>query len=441
MLPTFWIQAMQDGWKFSNCKIISKDGKQKLTHKILLASKSDFLRDILVDIPEGSEVVIILPDFSLNDVEIVLEKMMDQESKIQSELWEIIVKAEKPEFIKKDYMMEHKEIISNLHDPTHTLLQPKLDNTDEQLKEHNEEAAPLQAIDKNTDEQIVEQIDELNEGGELLQANYGNSYEQFIEQLEEHNKEAALLQARDKKTGELFEQLVEQNDEINEGGELIQPKVDDTDKQLEEHNDDNNDKQSAEQLESVEHNVSKNTSKGTVDKKSEVKIKQKMFQEAIEDFLSGRSTSLRQAAKKFGIPKSTLYGVFVSRGSYTGSGCYSKVFTPEEEQSIARTALEKTSGGKDLTWMILKQIMMEEMEMIKSMEPGRDMSRVSSTQGSLLSISFVRRFAERNGLSKYLLKKFTAPSRPHECEECGKTFTFKNALVKHRKTQHRYLSC
>ena len=155
-------------------------------------------------------------------------------------------------------------------------------------------------------------------------------------------------------------------------------------------------------------------------------------------FVSGRSLSLRQAAKKYGVPPSTLYGVFMSRGKYIGSGNHSKVFTEEEEQDIARIALEKKDDGKDLTWSNLKEIMIEEMEIIKLKDPSRDMCKVSSTPGSLLNSSFVRRFAERNGLSKYLLKKFTVPTRPHQCQQCGDTFSYKNVLVKHIKTQHTY---
>ena len=84
------------------------------------------------------------------------------------------------------------------------------------------------------------------------------------------------------------------------------------------------------------------------------------------------------------------------------------MLTDEEEECIARAAVEKTTEGKELSWSILKEIMMDEMEVIKSKDPSRDMCKVSSTLGSLLNISFVRRFAERNGLSQYLLRKFTA---------------------------------
>ena len=92
--------------------------------------------------------------------------------------------------------------------------------------------------------------------------------------------------------------------------------------------------------------------------------------------------------------------MFVSNGKYTGSGNHSSVFTDAEEQDIARIPLEKTNKGKNLSWSRLKEIMIEEMEIIKSKNPSRDICKVSSTQGSLLGSPFVRRYAKRNGLSK-----------------------------------------
>jgi len=166
-------------------------------------------------------------------------------------------------------------------------------------------------------------------------------------------------------------------------------------------------------------------------KKSRLIKKQKAFQDAVEDFTSGRSTSIRQASRKFGIPYTTLYDVFISGGKFKGSGTHSTVLTKSEEKKIAIIALGQTNEGKDLTWPKLKEIMMDEMDAIKSEDPRRDMCKVSATFGSLLNMSFVRRFAERNGLSKYLLKRFTVPTRPHECKRCGFTFSWKNALVKH----------
>ena len=133
-----------------------------------------------------------------------------------------------------------------------------------------------------------------------------------------------------------------------------------------------------------------------------------------------------------------MYRVFTSSsGVYKGAGNHSKVLTEQEEYAIARTALQKTDDGKDLSWSRLTEIMMTEMDVLRSKHPSRDMCKVSSTMGSLLNKSYVRRFAQRNGLSVHLLKRFTVPTRPYECEKCGLAFSFRNALVSHMKTQHR----
>ena len=145
---------------------------------------------------------------------------------------------------------------------------------------------------------------------------------------------------------------------------------------------------------------------------------------------------MRKAAKEFGIPHSTLYDVFVSGGSYQGAGRKCKVFTLEEEKNVANKVLEKTHGGKDLTWAILKDIMVKELELLMSLDPCRMRSKVSVKDGSLLNIPFVRRFAQRNDLSKLLMKRFTITNRPFECEICGTTFSFKNALPKHMRSKH-----
>ena len=143
-----------------------------------------------------------------------------------------------------------------------------------------------------------------------------------------------------------------------------------------------------------------------------------------------------KAAKKFGIPHSTLYDVFISGGSYQGSGRKCTVFTLVEEKNVANKVLEMTHGGQNLTWPILKDIMVQELELLMSLDPRRMRSKVSVKDGSLLNIPFVRRFAQRNDLSKLLMKRFTVTHRPHKCEVCQTTFSFKNALVKHMRSQH-----
>ena len=164
-------------------------------------------------------------------------------------------------------------------------------------------------------------------------------------------------------------------------------------------------------------------------------MKRKVYEEAISDFLSNKSSSLMQCAKKFGLPKSTLYGVIMANRGFLGQGNQSKVF--DDEHEIAKKVLEKTNHGKELSWPLQKQLLLDELEQRRSTNTNNDICRVSTTSGTLLNISFVRRFAERNGLSKYLLKKFLVTDRPYRCELCDKSFIWKKDLVKHERTKHK----
>ena len=98
--------------------------------------------------------------------------------------------------------------------------------------------------------------------------------------------------------------------------------------------------------------------------------------------------------------------------------------------------LERTSGGKDLSWKFLKEMIIEELNIIKINQPDRDFARISCKNGNIIEMTYVRRFAERNNLSRFLLQKFTKPNRNFECDICGSRFTMKNVLEAHRKRIH-----
>ena len=235
MLPKFWIEALKDGWKVSNCKIISHEGKETFTHKIVLAAKSEFLKDILVDIPEGHDVVIILPDFSSDEIELFMQKMMGQ-SNIVSSLWNIIVKAEESDTILswRDCDKSKDDVINLNDEPVAT--EPKHDILKQQ--KHQTDALETNVI--------------------IMKDN--NDKEFFYEELK----------------------TVEPTNEI-------------------------------------------------VDKKQMKQIKQTLYEEAIADFLSGKSPSLRQCALKFGVPKSSLYEMIMSDRGYNSKGRKLKVLSVEEE--------------------------------------------------------------------------------------------------------------
>ena len=98
--------------------------------------------------------------------------------------------------------------------------------------------------------------------------------------------------------------------------------------------------------------------------------------------------------------------------------------------------LERTNGGKELSWKFLKEMIIEELNIIKINQPDRDFARISCKNGNIIEMTYVRRFAERNNLSRFLLQKFTKPNRNFECDICGSRFTMKNVLEAHRKRIH-----
>ena len=73
-----FLQNVQD---MSNVTLVCMDGESRSTHALLLASVSDFLKCLLLEVPwpAGDQVVILLPDTSLQEVEECLEVVMGKE--------------------------------------------------------------------------------------------------------------------------------------------------------------------------------------------------------------------------------------------------------------------------------------------------------------------------------------------------------------------------
>lgn len=164
--------------------------------------------------------------------------------------------------------------------------------------------------------------------------------------------------------------------------------------------------------------------------------KQILYETAIAEVMSGECKTLSEASKKFNIARSTLRDLVKADRKYTGRGRKSHVFTDEEEKIISERVLERTNGGKELSWKFLKEMIIEELNIIKINQPDRDFARISCKNGNIIEMTYVRRFAERNNLSRFLLQKFTKPNRNFECDICGSRFTMKNVLEAHRKRIH-----
>ena len=71
-----WQNLLRAASKLTNVKIVTKDRKEKHTHKLFLVAISETFRNLLIDHMEAENTVIILPDDTLEEVEIELEQLL-----------------------------------------------------------------------------------------------------------------------------------------------------------------------------------------------------------------------------------------------------------------------------------------------------------------------------------------------------------------------------
>ena len=73
----FWSEYLQAAQKFSDVTLVSGDGQQKATHALLLASVSDLLKQVLLDVYSSQErLVILLPDHTMEELELCLQAVL-----------------------------------------------------------------------------------------------------------------------------------------------------------------------------------------------------------------------------------------------------------------------------------------------------------------------------------------------------------------------------
>ena len=75
MSPSHWAELVKHCHPVSNVSLVCRDGVVH-THKIVLASVSDFVKTLLSDIPVGDDVSVFLPDSSTEDVGQFLENVL-----------------------------------------------------------------------------------------------------------------------------------------------------------------------------------------------------------------------------------------------------------------------------------------------------------------------------------------------------------------------------
>ena len=152
-------------------------------------------------------------------------------------------------------------------------------------------------------------------------------------------------------------------------------------------------------------------------------------QKALLDIVyNGLSTV--QAARKFNVARSTL-NLLIKSGKFEwrGRGKRSQIFTDEEEKRICQAALERSNGGLDMSFRLLKEVISEEISILKNNEPDREF---------ILTERFTRSLGDRHNLFSRAreLRDDKREGYQFECDVCFKNYSLKNSLVYHKRTVH-----
>jgi len=175
------------------------------------------------------------------------------------------------------------------------------------------------------------------------------------------------------------------------------------------------------------------------DQQNSILEKQIRFEKARVEVLKGKT--LRAAAAQFGINYGSLGKIMKTNMEYRGKGRRSKVFTEEEETSLTQRILDVSEGGSTLSYKLIGDLITQEIEFIQINEPDRDLN-ISEKSGSKVTDKFMRTFAKRNGLDKYvtrnneLILESKYRQSGSECDICCKMFTNEKNMRDHKKSIH-----
>ena len=145
-------------------------------------------------------------------------------------------------------------------------------------------------------------------------------------------------------------------------------------------------------------------------------------------YVKTEGVSFRAASTKYNIAYSTLSKWIRAGKDLSGRGRQGYL-REEEERHIKSRAMEIVDRGENLTHKILQEIIMEEAEVLKINFPERE-----SELDRMHIKSFTFSFAMRHDLRQFYAKD--EKERNFECDVCYKRFTYKNAMVLHKKTVH-----
>jgi len=166
--------------------------------------------------------------------------------------------------------------------------------------------------------------------------------------------------------------------------------------------------------------------------------KKERTKNALAALKSGQISSIRKAAKIFGLSHVTLSSCLRQNRVIrrTGAKMKYKYLSQEEENHIAQRVRSLAKDNTVPDFKSVKKIFFEEIETLKINFP----ERVETLDE--LKYLHVRRFIDRYNLCKESeeeRKKYLDENRTFECEVCHKLFTNKKYILKHMRTIHSFL--
>ena len=382
---------LEESSNVSNVTLACGDG-HLASHKIVVAGVSSFIKNILADIPVGDDVTIILPDFTTTQVELLFKYSIERKTHLK---------------LRANLRADLLDAFGVTGVPPHT---EKFNNRDE-LHENVELRKELPSVDDEDEIDFTKFMDNEAFSSDAIKEN------------EKKHKEKT-----DEDPGEYLNREEEEDDDFPEVSDFSpvkakrkKPKV-----YVKDYATLAADCDVLENIKVLERDLITNPTNKEEERMNELTRLKIKLQTAMEAVFSGKTVS--QAAREYGVSDSTLGRMCRTGGKYQfkGRGRRSQVFTREEEKYITKRVLELTDGGENLTPMKLKQIVDNEVSLMRVNFP----DLVTPTRKMLDA------FSRRNGLDRFIKATHMSKMRNNDCDLCGNSYTSSYHLASHRKTIH-----
>ena len=409
-MGSFWNELLATSDTMSNVNIVCSDGVIA-SHKIIVASASDFIKNIIISIPIGDDVTIFLPDFGKEKV----EEFLSFNCLIKKEMDIFVTTVDETLNMETKYFEIPTDIDGNFFDVMNHS-PPQKDFTTEECDIFKDDiSSDLLEVKQELETVIPIPMKKT----EISRRRRGRKLNVFSVEEEEFMVEKAYQKIENgeefnpKILREIIEEQIEVLKKVNPDRNFIFDKRNFVCKfsrrhELKQFYKEKRDvlpimsmknkiqlNYSCKDLEELEKDLIANPTSKKEKHKNAVILKKIAFEKALAYFKSDECVSVRQAARKYNIDNKTLCTLIKSGKSYQGSG-KTTVFTKEEENVIVSRAMEIVNSGRSFDSKDLKQIIAEEVDTMNVNFPGRNIK---------MSQNYVQNIANKYNLKQFFLKK------------------------------------